>query len=123
MSDYKLASKLGLRINTTVGPLSVEQLWTLSLAQLDQTAVKLEEEYKASGKKSFLVKKTKKDKELKLAFDIVVDVLNTKVEEKEAHNNAAEIKEHNQKIYERIAKAKDAELDDLSVKELEKLLK
>lgn len=120
---YKQASKLQLRINTTRGPLTVEQLWDLPLTMLDALAVSLEEEYKKSGKKSFLAAKSKKDKELKLMFDIVLDVLTTKVEDAEAARLVADTKEHNQKILEMIKRKQDSELEGKSVKELEKLLK
>lgn len=123
MSDFKEASKLKLRIATTVGLLSIEQLWDLPLAELDKTAVKLEEEYKESGKKSFLVAKSKKDKQAKLAFDIVLEVLSDKVEERDTAADAAKIKAHNQKILGKIAEAEDKELNDLSPEELKKMLK
>ena len=68
---YKEASKQKLRVQTNRGCLSIEQLWDLSLAELDALAVTLEEEYKDSKGKSFLDKKSKKDKTLKLQFDII----------------------------------------------------
>jgi hypothetical protein len=120
---YKKASQLQLRFNTTKGQLTVEQLWDLPLTMLDALAVSLETEYKKSGKKSFLVTKSRKDKELKLAFDIVLDVLTTKMEEAAAAKNIADTKEHNQRILELIKRKQDSELEDKSIKELEKLLK
>ncbi|HAS44175.1 MAG TPA: hypothetical protein DCS93_27095 [Microscillaceae bacterium] len=120
---YKEASKLKLRIQTTKGHLNVEQLWGLSLAELDALAVSLEEAYKNSKSKSFLDKKSEKDKIVKLRFDIVLDVLNTKVEEKEAAKKEAEDKEHNQKILSIIKEKQDEDLKGKSIKELEKMLK
>lgn len=120
---YKEATRLKLRFNTTKGNLSVEQLWDLSLEDLDATAVALEKNYKESGKKSFLVKKSTKDKEAKLAFDIVLDVLTTKVEEAAAARDAKDIKEHNQKILTLIKEKKEDELKNLGISELEKMLK
>lgn len=123
MSNFKEAVKSKLRIPTIVGLLSVEQLWDLPLAQLDKIAVELEQQYKESGKKSFLVSKSKKDKDIKLAFDIVLEILEDKVEERDLALKASTIKEHNQKIMGKIQEAKDKELDGLSPEELEKLLK
>lgn len=120
---YKKASEIRLRVQTQVGLLSVEQLWDLSVQELDVLAVELEQQYKDSGKKSFLVKKSEKDRVLKLKFDIVVDILTTKVEEQEAQSTARATKEHNSKIIELITEKKDDELKGKSVKELEKLLK
>lgn len=120
---YKQASKLKLRFQTTKGLLTVEQLWDLSLTELDSLAVSLEETYKNSKGKSFLDKKTTRDKTIKLQFDIALDILITKVEENEAENKKAENKEHNEKILSLIKEKQDGELKDKSIKELEKMLK
>ena len=123
MSNFKQASREKLRIQTEKGQLSVEQLWDLPVTVLDRTAVALETEYKSSGKKSFLVKKSRKDKTIKLKFDIVVEVLSIKVEEAETLRDSAANKEHNQKILGLIAEKKEGDLRGKSVKELEGLLK
>lgn len=120
---YKEASQLKLRVQTNKGLLSIEQLWDLSIEELDVLAVRLETEYKLSGKKSFIVKKSPKDKEIKLKFDIVLDILTSKVDEQDLLTNAREIKEHNQKVLTLIAEKQDEELKSKSVAELEKLLK
>lgn len=122
MSNYKEASKLQLRFRTTVGDLTVEQLWDLPLAALDNLAVDLQEQHKNSGKKSFLVTRSRKDKVAKLRFDIMLDVLQTKVEENEVARNAADKKAHNQKILSLIKDKEDETLKGKSVKQLEKML-
>ena len=119
---YKKASKLKLRIATTLGLLSVEQLWDLTIGQLDAVAVKLQEEYKKSGEKSFVLKKSKKDAVAKLKFDIVLDILTNKVEIAEVAAKSAETKAHNQKILGLIAEKKDEDLKGMSVEDLEKQL-
>ena len=120
---YKKASQLKLRIATTFGSLSVEQLWDLTIPKLDAIAVRLEEAYKESGAKSFVVKKTKKDAELKLAFDVVLDILTTKVENAAIASKSADTKAHNQKILSLIADAEDEELKGKSKEELLGMLK
>lgn len=120
---YKEASKQKLRFSTAKGTLTAEQLWDLSLTDLDELAVALETEHKESGKKSFLVTKSVKDKTAKLRFDIVLDVLSTKVEESEAAKTAKDNKEHNQKILGLIADKQDESLKGKSIKDLEKMLK
>lgn len=123
MSNFKQASKLKLRFDTPFGPLTTEQLWDLSPVELDGIAVELDEEYKASNKKSFLAKKTKKDKIVKFKLDIVVDILTTKVEEEEASLTAVETKAHNQNILEIIAEKEGDALKGKTVEELKGLLK
>lgn len=123
MENFKQASKEKLRFNTSKGVLSTEQLWDLSLTDLDTLAVSLENEYKDSGKKSFLVAKSVKDKTAKLRFDVVVDVLTTKVEEAQALTEAQEVKAHNEKIITLIAEKQDESLKGKSIKQLEAMLK
>lgn len=120
---YKEASKLKIRVLTPKGLLSVEQLWDLTPAELDTLAVSLEEEYKKSGKKSFLVAKSKKDKVVKLKFDVIVDILTTKVDEGSEALAIQNKKAFNAKIEAIIASKQDDELAGLSVKDLEKLIK
>jgi len=120
---YKQASKIRLRIDTNKGNLTIEQLWDLSLTELDTLAVSLEQAYKASKGKSFLAKKTTKDRVIKLQFDITLDVLATKMEEAEVRATAAEKKEHNQNILGLIKKKKESELENLTIEELESQLK
>jgi len=69
-----------------------------------------------------LIKKSEKDKAVKLKFDIVLDILNTKVEIAEAAKVQAETKAHNTKILELIASKKDDELKNKSIKQLEAML-
>lgn len=106
-----------------MGPLTIEQLFQLTLPQLDTLAVKLEEAYNNSKGKSFLVKKTTKDKTIKLQFDIALDVLQTKAEEAEEARTKQENKEHNAKIIELIKKKQDGALEEKSIAELEEMLK
>jgi len=123
MENFKFASKQKLRFQTNKGLLSTEQLWDLSLEELDSLAVAYEEEHKQSGKKSFLVKTSIKDKTTKLRFDVVLEVLNTKAEELQAASEAQEIKEHNKKIIALISEKQDESLKGKSIKQLESMLK
>jgi hypothetical protein len=123
MENYKLATQQKLRYNTSKGQLSTEQLWDLSLEDLDTLAVSLENEHKHSGKRSFIHKTSEKDKTTKLRFDVVLDILNTKIDQMEAAQEAAEIKEHNKKIISLIAEKQDESLKGKSIKQLEAMLK
>lgn len=123
MENYKSAAQQKLRFQTPKGLLTVEQLWDLSLRELDTLAVSLETEHQQSGRKSFLAKTSAKDKTAKLRFDIVLDVLNTKVEESQAAQEAAEARDHNKKIINLISEKQEEALKEKSVKELERMLK
>ena len=122
MENFKLASQQKLRFQTNKGLLSLEQLWDLSLEDLDALAVSLETEHKESGKKSFLVKTSSKDKTAKLRFDVVLDILNTKVDAEQAALAERERKANNEKIIAIIADKQDESLKGKSIKQLEAML-
>ena len=125
MDNFKQASKLKLRFQTTVGLLSVEQLWDLSQTQLSNAIKAVKKVLKTTDddELSFLEDTKVVDIENQLRFDILKDVYLTKKEEVEAIRNAAEVKAHNQKILALIAEKQEGKLRDMSVEELEKLLK
>lgn len=123
MDNFKLASQQKLRFQTPKGLLSVEQLWDLSLAELDALAVSLEQEHATSAKKSFLTKSTPKDKTAKLRFDVVLDVLNTKAEAEAEAAQKLEDKAHNEKILGMIAEKQDESLKGKSVTQLKAMLR
>jgi hypothetical protein len=122
MEIFKIASQQKLRFNYK-GVLSTEQLWDLTLDELDALVVSLEAEHNQSGKKSFLVKSTAKDITAKLRFDVALNILNTKNEAAQAAAQAKEDRDHNKKIDSLIAEKKDSSLKDKSIKELEKMRK
>jgi len=124
MANYKKASQDRLRVETKRGSLSVEQLWDLPVTELDEIAVALEAEYKESGGKSFLTDtKSKKDKTLKLSFDIVLDILETKIKASKAASEARENKEHNAYIDNLIVDKKKGEMREMSIEDLEAMRK
>ncbi len=123
MEMYKAAIFERLRFQTKKGELTTEQLCTVSVEDLNELAMSLDEEYQKSGKKSYLIKKSEKDKKSKLKFDVVLDILNTKLEEAQALTEAKETKEHNEKIIKLIAEKKDESLKGKSITQLEAMLK
>ena len=123
MSNFKEATKQKLRFNTSKGSLSTEQLWDLSVEELDTLAVSLEKEYGESGKKSFLVTKSVKDKKAKLMFDVALEILTSKVEEAEAAAKKKEDQDHNDKIFALIAEKQDDKLKGMSITELRKQIR
>lgn len=122
---YKQALQIGLRVNTPRGPLSVEQLFQLSMTDLKTTAKNLNNllvEDDSKGLEFLEEAESKNDKVIKLSFDIVKDIYVTKKEAAKAIKDAAAIKEHNQKILQLITSKKDAELEGKSIEELEAML-
>jgi phosphoribosylformylglycinamidine (FGAM) synthase-like enzyme len=121
---YKHASKLGLRIATGKGNLSVEQLWDLSQIELSNAikAVKKVLKKTDDDELSFLEDTKVVDVENQLRFDILKDVYLTKKKEAEDLRTAKEVKARNQKIIEIIAEKEEGALKDKSIDELKTLI-
>ena len=122
---YKQASKLKLRFQTNKGILSVEQLWDLSQTDLSNAVKAVKKILKKTDddELSFLEDSKVVDVENQLRFDILKDVYLTKKKEAEELRDAAETKAHNQKILTLIAEKQEGKLKEMSIEELEKLLK
>lgn len=101
------------------GVLSVEDLWDLSLEQLDPIAINLNKRLKESQTESFIKIRTKDTTELELKFNIVKHIIDVKLQERIV---AAEKKAKRQKILDLMAKKQDAELESKSYEELAKEL-
>ena len=125
MEMYKQAAILGLRIQTTKGLLSVDQLWTLKLKDLSDSlkALKKNSTKTSDSELDFLEETTKIDVISELAFEIMKDVYLTKREEAKRVKENAEVKAYNQKIIEIIARKQDQDLENKSLEELQALLK
>lgn len=123
---YKQAAQLKLRFDTTKGLLSVEQLYDLSLNRLAFIIKTLKKQLKKNNddELSFLDEEaTPVDKEVELRFNIAKDIYLTKKEEREATKTAADKKAHNEKILELIKEKQEEGLKNMSVEDLEKMIK
>lgn len=119
---YKKASKKQLRISTLRGSLTVEQLWNLSLAELNEIAIGLDKELEQSSGKSYIKENNTEDSDDKLRRNIVVDIIETKQKDSDEYSKSLATKQRNQNILEIIEKKKQGSLEDMSVEDLEKML-
>ena len=106
---FEKATRKKLRFPTTNGMLSVEDLWDLSLTQLDKLAVSLNRQIKEVGEESFISNK-KVPENVQLSFDIVKHVIAVKIAEADAKKIAAERKAKRDKLME-IIEQKQNETD------------
>lgn len=120
MDIYKQANRLGLRFNTNRGVLATEQLFQLSLADLDTLAVSLE--VSQAGKKSFIRETSQDDEIAKLKFDVALDVLNTIMKEQKDAREMLQNKRKNEKILALIAEKQEGALKEKTIEELEAML-
>ncbi len=128
MDNFKQASRIGLRVSTTQGLLSVEQLWTLSLNKLSVIIKNVKKTLKAlkgsegDDELSFLDETKTVDKEVQLTFDILKDIYLTKKLEAEEEKNVAQRKLNNERIMSLIHKKQNEKLENMSEEELQSLL-
>lgn len=117
---YKVASKMKLRFATVKGNLSVEDLWDLSLTALDKMAVAIDDEISKSPRKSFIAETTPENEVAKLKLDILKDIIETKMKEKNDKESEKRKQSERNRLLEILAKKEEASLENLSIEELKK---
>jgi hypothetical protein len=104
------------------GLVSVEDLFDLSVRDLDSVFKTLNAQVKKSQEESLLATKTKEDETLAIQIEVVKHIVKTKLDEAEAAKQSREVKEKKQKLMEIIAAKKDEALRNASVEELQTML-
>ena len=127
MNMFETASRLALRFNTTVGQITVEDLWQLPLTSaskvcLNGIAKGLAKELRESNEDNFVGDKTPTTTTLELKFDIVKHIIEVKLEEANTKKLATAKKEQDALILSIIAKKQNEALEGKSVEELMKML-
>ena len=121
MSDiFKNATKMKYRF-TFNGNIGVEDLWDLSVENLDKVYKNLKRQQKDESEDSLLTE-SKEDKILAEKIEIVKEIVADKFEQKERAVNAAKKRAKNQRILEIMADKQDAELKEKSIEELQAML-
>ena len=104
------------------GMISVEDLWDLSLTNLDSVFKTLNAEVKKSEEESLLNTKSKEDEEISNKIEIVKYIVGVKLDEKKKREDAKKNAEMRQRLLEIKAKRQDAALENMSDEELDKAL-
>lgn len=104
------------------GLATVEDLWDLSMTELDRIYKSLNAQKKQVEEDSLLDTKSTEDEELTMRIEIVKYIFSVKQEEKKAAETARERKEQKQKIMAILASKQDEALHGKSIEELEKML-
>lgn len=118
---FELATRYKFRFPFK-GMISVEDLWDLSVKNLDTVFKCINAEMKKTKEESLLSTKSKDDEVLEMKIKIVKYIVEVKQKEKEEREKMFLNKERNQKIMSIIAAKQDEELQNMSVEELQKLL-
>ena len=104
------------------GMISVEDLWDLSLTNLDSIYKTLNKQVKQSEEESLLSTKASVDTELEVQIAIVKHIVSVKLAEKEAAEKASAKKAQKQKIMSNIATKENEALQNSSIDDLKKML-
>ena len=120
---YKKALRTKLRFSTSKGKLTTEDLFDLSLTDLNNIAIALDKKLSETPRKSFISDIAPDTAEDELRLSILKDVITTKLIEK---NNAQEAKAkaaEKAQLAEILHRKKNQALENLSIEELEAKLK
>lgn len=104
------------------GNVSVEDLWDLSVTELDKVFKTLNSQRKQSQEESLLNTKSKEDEITDVQIAIVKHIVDVKLAEKEAKEKAAENKAKKQKIMAIMAARDEKALENASDEDLQKML-
>lgn len=104
------------------GSISTEDLWDLTVEDLDSVFKSLNSQLKQVTEESLLETRTEQDKEILAKVEIVKYIVAVKLEEKANRLKAKEKREQRQKIMEIMSAKQDTELQGKSLEELSKML-
>lgn len=123
MADlFKVAAKKKYRFNFR-GIITTEDLWDLSVNDLDSIYKDLKvEQKKECSDYSLLDNKTNENVDLNNKIDIVKEIVEEKLKDQERAFKAAERKAKKQRILEIMADKQDQSLKDKSIDELKEML-
>lgn len=119
---YKEALQKKLRFKTNKGMISTEDLFDLSLHNLDTLALMLDKKISEAPKKSFIEDLPAEENDDELRFSIVKDIINVKLKARKDNINRAQIDARNKRIAELIAKKEDEALENKSIEELRAMI-
>lgn len=123
---FEQASRLKLRFDTSLGKLTIEDLWDLPLssrkgASLDNVAISLSKKVKDEVETSFVKKRDKANARLELKFNLVKHIIEVRLAEIDKAEQSAVAKTKRDAI-DTILLEKEADaLKGMSVEDLEKL--
>ena len=121
MNIFEYATREALRFSYK-GMQSVEDLWKLSLTELDSIYKTLNKQIKQSEEESLLSTKASVDTELEVQIAIVKHIVSVKLAEKESAEKASAKKAQKQKIMSIIATKENEALQNSSIDDLKKML-
>ena len=119
---YKEALQKKLRFKTNKGMITTEDLFDLSLQNLNTLAIMLDKKISEAPKKSFIEELPAEENDDEPRFSIVKDVINIKLKARKDNIDKAQADAQKKRILEILAKRNDEELEKKSTEELRAML-
>lgn len=119
---YKEALQKKLRFKTNKGMITTEDLFDLSLQNLNTLAIMLDKKISEAPKKSFIEELPAEENDDELRFNIVKNVINIKLKARKDNIDKAQANAQKKRILEILAKRNDEELEKKSTEELRAML-
>jgi hypothetical protein len=117
---FEKATRRKLRVATANGVLSTEDLWDLSLEKLDDLAKDLQKHVEES--RTSFIDKTKGDETSELAFNVILHIIDVKLNERKEAEELVRLREQKRKVLDALTEKEVEELANKSSKELRKEL-
>ena len=117
MSIFEKATRQKLRYPYR-GSVSTEDLWDLSVRNLDSIFKTLNSQKKTEQEESLLSTKTTEETELDLKISVIKHVVQVKQTEQAAAKSATENRQKKQKLLDIIARKQDESLEGKTIEEL-----
>ena len=121
MNLFEMATRKKFRFPYK-GSISVEDLWDLSVNNLDTVFKALNAEPKRAKEESLLATKSAEDVELDEKIAIIKYIVSVKQEEANQREQAAAVREKKRKLEAIIANKQDAALQNMSIEDLQAML-
>lgn len=118
---FEVAVRNKFRFNFK-GMVTVEDLWDLTLTQLDSIYKTLNREVKETEEDSLLGTKTKENDELQTKIEIIKYIVQQKVQEKENRENEVKLKQQKQQILAMLEKKQQTNMENMSEDQLLEML-
>jgi len=119
MNIFERAIRRKLRFGNYNGLIGAEDLFDLTLPQLNEVAKRHHNELQSATEISFIDEVSAEDIEAKLRMDVIKHVIASKMADKVRGEKAAETNAKRARIKELMAKKRDEEDSELSFEELE----
>jgi len=119
MFEFAVRNKFRFQFN---GMINSEDLFDLSVRDLDSIFKKLNSELKKVKEESLLEVKTQQDQELEIKIEIVKYIFNIKREEEQKRLKAKELKEKKQKLMEILKGKEEQDLLGKSTEEIQRMI-